>query len=158
MASLNDPNFDASKTEIVRPWEAIPEGAYPVEIVKSERRTNRAGTGSYLEIHFEVIEGPQQGRQVIVRLNDDHPSERAVRMAKSDLAKICLAAGHPRPSDTVELHNVPLWAEVVVKRRKDNGELANEIVAYHPREQAPDAASSPHSDPRGDDPAPWCAA
>ena len=42
-----------------------------------------------------------------------------------------------QPTDSVDLHNIPLTITVKVKKREDTGELTNEIKGYEPKSAAP---------------------
>ena len=53
-------------------------------ITESEMKANKAGTGSYLQLTFEIIEGPYKGRIFWARLNLDSPSATAVQIARGE--------------------------------------------------------------------------
>ncbi len=132
MPSLS--GFDADSVEPMDDFEPIPAGKYVAAITDSELKPTKAGTGEYLQLQFEIIEGEYARRLLWARLNLDNPNPKAVMMAKSELAAICRAIGVPRPTDSSDLHNLPLQIHVRVKRRPDSGELTNEIKGYAPRE------------------------
>lgn len=140
-------NFDANTVEPQDVFEPIPAGRYVAVITASEMKQTKSGTGSYLELEFEIIEGSSKGRKLWSRLNLDNPSEIAVRIAQAELSAICRSTKVMQPQDSCELHNIPLIVKVACKRREDNDELTNEIKGYLPRESAkpestPQAASS----------------
>ena len=132
MANLG--NFNASQVEPMTEFEAIPPGKYVAVITASEMKATKAGTGSYLELKLEVIEGEFKGRKLWARLNLDNPSQDAVKIARSELASICRAAGVMEPRDSSELHNLPMLVTVKQKARADTGEITNEIRGYAKRE------------------------
>ncbi len=123
-------NFDANAVEPQKAIGAIPEGDYKVAITKSENKPTKAGTGSYLQLKLQVLEGEYKGRFLWSRLNMDNPNSQAVEIAKSELSAICHATGVLTPQDSVELHNKPMFVSVKVRKRQDNGELSNEIKGY----------------------------
>ena len=55
MATLS--GFDASQVEPTDEFEAIPAGKYPAVITDSEFKETKAGTGTYLQFAFEIIDG-----------------------------------------------------------------------------------------------------
>ena len=132
MSNLN--GFNADNVEPVNDFEPIPAGKYVAVITASEMKSNKAGTGSFLELTFQVIEGEYKNRQLWARLNLDNPNELAVKIARAQLATICKAVGVIEPKDSVELHNLPLFINVKVKRREDTDELTNEIKGFAKRE------------------------
>ena len=66
----------------------------------------------------------------------ENPNELAVRIARGELSAICRAVGVLTPSDSVELHNLPLVIRVACKKRADTDEIANEIRGYEKRDAA----------------------
>lgn len=131
MANLH--GFDANQVEPVSSFEPLPAGKYAAAISDSEMKPTKAGTGNYLQLTFEVLDGPHKGRLLWARLNLDNPNATAVQIARAELSAICRAVGVMAPKDSVELHNLPLVITVKLKRRSDTGELQNEIGGYSPR-------------------------
>ena len=140
MADLS--GFDANQVEPTGDFEPIPAGKYLAVITESEMKANKAGTGSLLQLTFQVIEGEYQNRLLWARLNLDHPNAVAVQIARADLSAICRAVGVLAPKDSVELHNLPLVIHVRCKKRTDTGEITNEIKGYAKKDQTPPPAAS----------------
>jgi len=134
MASLA--GFDASVVEPQSAFGPIPAGKYLAMITASEMKPNKAGTGSYLELVFTILEGEHKGRQLWARLNLENPNELAVKIARAELSAICRAVGVLTPRDSAELHNLPLVIKVACKKRKDTDEITNVIKGYEKRESA----------------------
>lgn len=128
--------FDATQVEPAGSFEPLPAGKYVALIADSEHKTTKAGTGEYVELKLEVIDGEHKGRLVFDRLNLKNPNPQAVAIAKSTLSAICRAVNVHRPGSTPELHGKPLLVNVGVKKRSDNGELTNEVKGYGPVGQA----------------------
>ena len=126
-------NFDANNVDPSGGFDPIPAGKYLAVIVDSETKTTKSGTGEYLQLEFEVIEGDYKGRKLWARLNIKNPNADAVRMAQADLSAICRAVNVMTPRDSVELHNLPLTITVRCKKNQDD-EMTNEIRGYGPRE------------------------
>lgn len=138
-------NFDASKFEAPS-FGLIPAGKYSAMITASEVKPNKAGTGSYLELTFTITEGEHKGRQLWVRLNIEHPNEKAVQVARHELAAICRAVGVLTLQDSVQLHGVPLVVRVIQQPRRDTGEIVNTIKGYEPRATAEWQVQQPKTD------------
>ena len=128
MADLH--GFDASQVEPTVELEPVPAGTYLAAIIASEMKPTKSGTGSFLELQFQILEGPCKGRHLWTRLNLANPNEVAVQIARGQLSAICRAVGVLTPKDSQELHDLPLEISVKVKRREDNGELSNEIKGF----------------------------
>jgi len=134
MAHLN--GFDAHEVEPNVGFDPIPAGKYLAVITASEMKPTKAGTGEYLELELEVIEGSYKGRKLWDRLTLKHPNDLTVQIAKGTLSSICRAVGVMKPNDSVELHNLPMTISVGCKKREDNGELTNVVKGYSKRESA----------------------
>ena len=132
MADLR--GFDADKVEPTTVFDPIPAGKYLAVITASEQKPNKAGTGRFLELAFTIIEGEFKNRQLWARLNLENPNELAMKIAQGELSAICRAVGVMKPNDSVELHNLPLVIRVRCARRKDTGELSNEIKGYEQKD------------------------
>lgn len=145
MVSLGD--FNANEVEPAADFEPIPAGKYLAVITASEMKSTRSGTGSYLELTFQIIEGDHQHRNLWARLNLNNPNAMAVKIARGELSAICRAVGVMTPRDSAELHNLPLIIHVKCRQREDTGEITNEIKGYSSR---PAAISQQTSDV-----APW---
>lgn len=138
MATLN---FNANDVEPSTGFSAIPAGKYAAVISDSEMKPNKAGTGQYLQLELEIIDGDYAGRRLWARLNLENPNQDAVRIARSELSAICRAVGVLTPSDSVELHNIPLTITVKCRKNQDD-EIVNEIKGYEARQAAPKAAQT----------------
>ena len=132
MADLG--NFNAHDVSPTTDFEPLAAGKYLAVITDSEMKPTKSGNGSYLELTFQVIEGPFKGRLLWSRLNLDNPSPQAVQIAQGELSSICHAVGVMRPKDSIELHNLPLLVTVKCKKRDDTGDVVNEIRGYAKRE------------------------
>lgn len=117
-----------------------PAGKYQAVIVDSEMKPNKAGTGEYLQLEFEIIEGEYKNRKLWTRLNINNPNPDAVRMARADLSAICHAVNVIQPGDSVELHNLPLTITVKCRKTPD-GEIVNDIKGYAPKASASGAVT-----------------
>lgn len=131
MASLS--GFDATVVEPSVGFEVMPAGDYTSVITESGYQQNKAGTGEFLKVTFQIIDGQHKGRNIWTQLNLKHPSSQTIQFAQAELSAICRAVGVLKPNDSQELHNLPLTLVVGVEKRKDTGELTNRIKGYRPK-------------------------
>jgi hypothetical protein len=145
MASLN--GFNAAEVEPSKGFDPLPVGKYLAAIVDSDMKTTSAGTGEYLKLTFEVMDGEFKGRKLFANLNLDNPSDEAVGIARAELSAICRAVGVLAPQDSVELHNVPVVLKVGHEKRKDTGEIQNRIKGFESRDGVATAAKPASNTP-----------
>jgi len=126
-------NFNANEVNPSVGFEPIPNGKYQAVVVDSCFKDTKSGSGRYLELTFEIIEGEYKGRKVWARLNLENPNSTAVEIARAELSAICRAVNVMQPKDSAELHNLPLEIGVVCKKRPDTDEISNEIKSYAAR-------------------------
>ena len=138
MATLN---FNANEVKPSVGFDAIPAGKYQAVIVDSDMKPNKAGTGEYLQLEFEIIDGEYKKRKLWTRLNLNNPNADAVRMARADLSAICRAVNVPQPRDSVELHNLPLTITVKCRKTPD-GDIVNDIKGDSAKASASGIASA----------------
>lgn len=128
MAFIN--NFDARQVEPMGEYTPVPAGEYTAVISASEEKPTKDNAGSYIEMWFEIIEGQQQGRKVVTRLNLNNRNSTVVDIARRELSSICHAVNVLSPRDSGELHNIPLSIKVAVTPGQGNYGPGNEIKAY----------------------------
>ena len=116
-------NYNADEVEPAGSFEPLPAGKYTVVIEDSDSKDNKAGTGSYLKLTYNVVEGPFTGRKLFENLNlhfdDVEENEKhamAVKIANGALRQICFAVGNHTPKETEELHNIPFLVTVGIKK------------------------------------------
>lgn len=130
--------FDPNTVPPAQDFSPLPSGEYPAIITESDMKPTKAGTGQYLELTFQVIDGPAKGRLVWARLNLDNPNPKAVEIAQRDLSTICAAAGiREAITDSQVLHNKPMVIRVeFVPAGPKNQRDGNEIKGYKQLEGA----------------------
>lgn len=122
--------FDASQVEPTRAFEVLPEGKYIAIIMASDMKHTKSGTGQYLELRLQIVDGEHKGRQLFERLNLENPNPVAVEIAKGTLSAICRAVGVMAPQDSAELHDIPIEVKIVCRKDASTGEIRNEIKGY----------------------------
>jgi hypothetical protein len=129
-------NFNANEVDPASSFDPIPAGKYVAAITASEMKPTKAGTGHYLELTFELLDGPHKSRQLWARLNLDNPNPKAVQIAQGELSAICRSVGVMQAQDSSQLHNLPLCIKVACKKREDTGDITNEIRGFQKKEAA----------------------
>lgn len=100
--------------------ELIPANTIVTVVVKeSDVKTTQAGTGEYIKITCEVMEGDYQGRKVWHNFNIVNPNEKAVQIGRGQLKRLNQVLGISELTDTSELHGVPF--KILVNIRKGTG-------------------------------------
>jgi hypothetical protein len=128
-------NFNANEVEPTD-FDVLPAGKYFAMIVESEMKPTSAGTGRYLQLTFQILEGPCKNRRIWARLNLENPNQQAVQIARGELSAICRAVGVMTPKDSCELHNLPLIVNVKCRKRQDTGDIENRIASYAKKDGA----------------------
>ena len=137
---MNLNGFDANNVPAQQEFSALPEGLYNAIITNTQEKPTKTGTGSYLELAMEILDGPYKGRKLWDRLNLNNPNQTAVEIAQRALGAICRAVVVPRPNDSAELHNRPLRIKVAVelddRKRESNTIKKYEAIAGFGGQQA----------------------
>ena len=110
--------------------ELMPDGEYPLTVIATEKRENRAGTGAYILLTFEVASGKYRRKWVREYLNLWNPNEQAVEIAQRKLGQLCKALGIEHLSDTDELLNRGVQAKIYTKPGSNGYEAQNAIGGY----------------------------
>lgn len=153
MANLN--NFDANQVDPSVGFDPLPAGKYLAVITDSEMKPTKTGQGQFLQLTFQVLDGPQKGRLVWSRLNLENSNPTTVKLARAELSAICRAVGVMAPKDSVELHNIPLEISVGCKKRQDTGDITNVVKGYARKGAGGAAPSAGRPAAGAGSPPPW---
>ena len=115
MAKFGPTGFDATQIDPTQMFDPVPAGKYIVHITKSEIRETKAGTGEYLWLEFEILDGDYVGRNIWTQLNIVNSNVQASEIAQRELSAICHAVGCLHPKDSIELHGTSMEISVQVK-------------------------------------------
>jgi hypothetical protein len=132
----------AFNPETVVPMEGgfnpIPKGTYQVLITESEIAPNKKGTGTNLTLKVVIQDGKYINRIVFDNLCVQHQNAVAQGIAQTKLAQICKALAIAELTDTSQLHDYLMSANVEVDfdeygtNKQNNGEKVyrNSIKSY----------------------------
>lgn len=139
MAQLN---FDANNVEPSESFDVLPKGKYLCMAVASQIKPTKSGTGEYLEITFEVLDGHGKGRKIWERLNIRNANKKAEEISQRALSALCRAVGVLNLQDTDQLHNIPVMLEVDIEEREGYSPQ-NRVKGYISSGSSAPVASSP---------------
>lgn len=122
--------YDENNTKEV--YEIIPTGWYPAMIITSEMKKTKNGSGQYLQLSWQILDGQYKGRTVFDRLNLINPNQEAVRIARQQLDKIRYSTARTQARDSQELHNIPVQIRVKIQPAKGDWEASNVVGNYKP--------------------------
>lgn len=128
MGNLN--KFDANEVEPTESFDPIPAGKYKAIITESEMKPTKAGTGEYLSLRLDIIDGEYEGRVIFDILNLDNPNDEAVRIARKQLSAICRAVSVMTPEDSSDLHDKPMIIKVGIRPASNGYDASNSVKAY----------------------------
>ena len=128
--SMNLSGFDANAVQPQESRDPLPANWYKCVILASEEKPTKAQTGSYLQLQLQVIEGDYSGRSVFDRLNLDNPNQTAVDIAQRTLSSICRATGVMTPTDSSQLHDIPIMVKVAIRPASGGYDAGNDIKEY----------------------------
>jgi len=152
MASLKDiipGGFNASE---VKPSESrgdsslLPRGMYGSEISNAETKQNNNKTGHLLIVEHSFYEPDEfSRRRYWQRINLTHStSPEAERIGREELSALCAAVGiKGELDDTDDLIGRKLNLRLGQKKRKDNGEMENNVTGMEPVGLSAPAVSKP---------------
>ena len=109
-------------------FEPLPRGDYECIVIDTKIKDTKAGTGEYLEVTLQVVNGDASGRRLWDRLNISNPSKKAEEIAKEQLDRLCAAVGlSNKMQQTEQLHDIPIMVSVDIDRKD---ETRNRIESY----------------------------
>jgi hypothetical protein len=136
--------FDPKQVDTSSSSDVYPPGDLAVLIESASIKQNSKQTGHYIEITYQILDGPFKGRKYWDRLNVDNPNEKAREIAYKDLARICDACGIAAVDDTNQLVNQQLCLSLKIDTKSGD----NRVRKYKSiTEYAPAAAAAPATAP-----------
>lgn len=131
-------NFDANTVAPEFGIDAIPSGWYTVSIDESQMKPTKDGSGAYLQLRFNVMQGQYSGRKIFCRLNLQNSNEMTVQIAKGQLSAIAHSIGVLQVQDSSQLHGKPMKIKVVKKPAANGYEASNEVTGFRDINYVPD--------------------
>jgi hypothetical protein len=126
-------DFDSTTVDpSIGRFDTIPPGRYRVQIVNSDVRPTKGGTGHYVYLEMQVVEGPFENRRLWDRINYINNNQKTQQIAQAQLRNIQLACGvEPgQMRDTEVLHFQPFMVSISVKPDAGDGYGEQNVVRY----------------------------
>ena len=149
------PDFSFELEEGVAPsraksYEPLERGDYQCIVIETSINQTKAGTGEYIEVVLQVVDGEHSGRRLWDRLNVSNPNKQAEEIARRQLTGLCQAVGMDMGSKlakTEQLHDIPMSVAVDIDRKDPT---RNRIIAYNRMGASAPASAAPASNKK-----PW---
>ena len=140
---------DASQQAGGGTYDPLPVGDYVLKAIEAEEKETKAGTGSYINVKFEVAKGDFAGRLLWNIFNINNPSEKAQNIGRQQLVAWATACGKADADDTDKLLDKPFKATVSIDEAKGGYAASNRIKAFlfSDSEDKPKAAPKPVAKP-----------
>jgi hypothetical protein len=148
-------NFQFNANEVpedTRSFDPLPAGDYTMQVIDSEIKDTKSGTGQQLVLTLEVIDGPYANRRVWDRLNIVNQNPDAQRISERALADLCLAVGLAKITDSEMLHFKPFTGRVSISVDKSGQYGPQNRVRYKSRGGA---SPAPRPGPAANGSKPW---
>lgn len=129
MASFS---FNAADVAPAETFDVIPAGEYHGQVIASDLRATKSGTGQYIWLEQEILDGQYKGRKLWTTLNIINSNATAVDIAARQLSALCHAVGEIDVSDTDQLHFKPMLMVVKVVPKTEQYAAKNEVSGYKP--------------------------
>ncbi len=117
-------------------FDLLPPGDYKVIVTESSIKATKAGTGEYVAVKVQVVDGDKKGRTVFANLNFKNPNPTAEQIGRRELADLTKAVGLVTLSDTAQLHNKPLLVKIGIEPAKGEFDASNRVKRWMPLNQA----------------------
>jgi hypothetical protein len=111
-------------------FDLLPAGKYVAQVVKSEVRDTKSGTGKYISLQLKIIEGDHTGRVVFDMINVVNQNEVAQNIGQRQLKQLVEACELTEIEDTTELHAIPIQITVGIEPEKNGWPAKNKVKKY----------------------------
>jgi hypothetical protein len=136
-----------------RSYDLIPDGWYTATITKAELGMTKAGTGTKIDMRYDITGPTHEGRVIFGNLNIRNPSQEAEEIGRQQLGEIMRAIGLAKVEDTDQLIGGTLQIKVGQSKPQAGYEVRNEVKGFKavggsaapaaPAPAAPAATSAP---------------
>lgn len=125
-------NFNAQQYDpTVGAADVFESGDYTFQIVQSEAKQTKAGTGTMLVFTCECVDPEHAKKRLTIRLNVHNPNAQAMEIAYRELSAISHVCGVLQWQDTQQLHGKPFKVRLEKKPRNDDpSKFGNEVKGY----------------------------
>lgn len=111
-------------------YALLEKGLYSYVITKAEIRETNAKDGTYLNVTFQVTDGPRKKKCVFKKFNMSNPSQAAVQIGMRQLAGLTNALGIARLDRTEDLVGKEVQGETVIQAGNAGYDDSNDIKKF----------------------------
>ena len=135
MAFLGE-TIEANTLPEGRSYDLIPDGWYNATITKAEVGQTKSGTGTKIDIRYDITGPTHEGRVIYASVNIRNQSSKAEEIGRQQLGEIMRAVGLARLEDSDQLIGGPVCIKIKIKQPSDsdkaNGytEAKNEVGGW----------------------------
>jgi len=150
MALLDTP-FVADPNAGQSDYAPLPAGWYTVRITEADIKETKAGTGNYIKVRYDVLNGTHAGRVVFGNLNLRNPNPKAEEIGRQQLSRLMLAMGLTQVTDTDQLIGGELSIKLAIQKSEQYGD-SNDVKDWKALSNQPvvaAAGSTPPPPPSG---------
>jgi hypothetical protein len=101
-----------------RSFELLPTGWYDAQVIETEVVPTKAGTGTMINMTWELMNSEHGKRRIWQRINYQNDSAKAQEIGQQQLAEALLAMGIPKLEDTAQMHFIPCALRVGIEEDK----------------------------------------
>jgi hypothetical protein len=123
-------DFDSTTVEPNSAYEPLPAADYLVVVTDSDVKQTKTGTGEYLQVTLEVIEGKFKGRKIFDRLNIRNSNATAQTIGQQQLSGLCRACNVSVLEESEQLHDIPLTVRLSIEDGKGDYGPQNRVKLY----------------------------
>jgi len=107
-----------------RSYDLIPDGWYSATISKAELGQTKAGTGTKIDIRYDITGPTHEGRVVFASINIRNQSAGAEKIGREQLGEIMRAIGLAKVEDTDQLIGGTLQIKVKIRKPSEKDKAA----------------------------------
>jgi hypothetical protein len=145
MALLDTP-FVADPNAGQSDYAPLPAGWYTVRITEADIKETKAGTGNYIKVRYDVLDGTHAGRVVFGNLNLRNPNPKAEEIGRQQLSRLMLAMGLTQVTDTDQLIGGELSIKLAIQKSDQYGD-SNDVKDWKALSNQPVAAAAGSTPP-----------
>jgi hypothetical protein len=122
--------FDATNIDPTNKFDLVPAGHYVAEIEDAELKDTKKGTGQYINLKFNIIDGPFNGRKVFHRINVINQNPDAESIGQQQLSQLCHAINHLKLRSERDLIGRTCRIKVTISPGTNGYDDQNDIKAF----------------------------
>lgn len=103
-----------------RSYDLIPEGWYTATITKADLGQTKSGTGTKIDLRYDITGPSQQGRVIFGSVNIRNQSQKAEEIGRQQLGEIMRAIGLAKVEDTDQLIGGQLQIKIKIRKPSEN--------------------------------------